>query len=174
MKKVLLSMVAAVVVVLAAGSASAANSLREGAMGVSVGYGSSIASDVGGRVIDLSGRYMLSNSLALLAGFGFETHSSDADGTYISLAAGIRSYMRNDDFATFFQGKFRYETQDVAGDTDAFDFSVGFGAEYFLHKQFSVEGYVGAGFGIISDNTNNLDDTYFGTRTVGIYANLYF
>jgi hypothetical protein len=172
MKKLIVVAVALVMVMGLVGGASAANSLREGTKGFSVGFGNSIAGETG--FIDLSGRYLISNDMALLAGFGYESHSGDADGSYMSLALGIRSYLKNDDFAPFIQGKFRFETQDIAGDTDAFDFSLGFGGEYFLNKQFSVEGNVGVGFGVLSNNTTNLDDVYFGTRTVGVSANFYF
>jgi len=64
--------------------------------------------------------------------------------------------------------------QDVDGDTDTVDISAGFGAEYFLHKQFSVEGSVGIGFGVEDNNDTHDDDTYLGTRTIGVKANFYF
>jgi hypothetical protein len=49
-----------------------------------------------------------------------------------------------------------------------------FGAEYFIGKQFSLEGSVGLGFGQSRDRLTDADDTYFGTRTVGVRANFYF
>jgi len=49
-----------------------------------------------------------------------------------------------------------------------------FGAEFFIGKQFSLEGAVGVGLGQASDDLSNADDTYFGTRTLGVRANFYF
>ena len=65
-------------------------------------------------------------------------------------------------------------TQDVDGGTDIIDLTVGFGAEYFLHKQFSVEGSIGIGFGVEDDNDTHDDDIYLGTRSIGVRANFYF
>ncbi|HTP04897.1 MAG TPA: hypothetical protein VMM54_07060, partial [Nitrospirota bacterium] len=59
-------------------------------------------------------------------------------------------------------------------DRDTFDVSALFGAEYFLNRQFSIEGSVGLGFGSVNDNISHNDYTYFGSRTVGISANFYF
>lgn len=190
MKKLIVVAVALVMVMGLVGSASAANSLRSGAMGINVGMGDSIFSNSSMQgsitsatgayihgVVNVTGKYMLNNELALLAGFGLQSDTGDADASYFGIAFGIRSYTRVDDFAPFFQGKFTYESLKVdpaVVDATAFDFSIGFGAEYFFHKQFSVEGNVGIGFGTVSDDVTNVDDTYFGTRTVGVSANFYF
>ncbi len=157
------------------GSASAQqNSLKEGVIGISVGLGNSAIDADYGRVIDVTGKYLISNDIALLAGIGFETHSGDVDGSYLGFTFGARKYLDTDDFVPFIEGKLSYITQDVEGDTDIIDISVGFGAEYFMHKQFSVEASVGIGFGVEDDNANNIDDVYLGTRTIGVKANFYF
>ena len=161
------------------GSALAQTSLMANKMCISVGLGNSVLDDTNNSVIDITGKYMIAADMALLAGFGFETHSGDADGSYLGLTIGARKYLNTDDFSLFIEGKLSYIHQDYefAGvdlDTDTIDVSVGFGAEYFLHKQFSVEGSVGIGFGIEDNDNTDEDDTYFGTRTMGVRANFYF
>ena len=158
------------------GSASAQqNSLKEGVIGISVGLGNSTFGDTYNSVIDVTGKYLISNDMALLAGIGFETHSGDVDGSYFGFTFGVRKYLDTDDFVPFIEGKLSYITEDVGTeDTDIIDISVGFGAEYFMHKQFSVEASVGIGFGVVDNNTTNQDDVYLGTRTVGVKANFYF
>ena len=49
-----------------------------------------------------------------------------------------------------------------------------FGAEYFFSKNFSVEGTIGIGLGQASNDLNNSDTTYLGTRTIGVHANFCF
>lgn len=66
------------------GSALAANSLKDGTMGISVGFGDSVFGDINNSVIDITGRYFIIDDVALLAGFGIETHGGDADGDYLS------------------------------------------------------------------------------------------
>ena len=156
------------------GSALAQNSLMANKMGISVGLGDSTFGDTNGSIIDITGKYMIAADMALLAGFGFETHGGDADGSYLGLTIGARKYLNTDDFSLFIDGKLSYINQDVDGDTDTIDISAGFGAEYFLHKQFSVEGSVGIGFGVEDNNDTHDDDVYFGTRTIGVKANFYF
>jgi len=163
-----------IVIGIGVGSALAQNSLMADKMGISVGLGNSVFGDTNNSVIDITGKYMIAADMALLAGFGFETHGGDADGSYLGLTIGVRKYLNTDDFSLFIDGKLSYVNQDVYGDTDTVDISAGFGAEYFLHKQFSVEGSVGIGFGVEDDNDTHDDDTYLGTRTIGVKANFYF
>ena len=156
------------------GSTSAQTSTIDRQIGISVGLGNSVFGDTNNSIIDITGRYRIAYDIALLVGFGFETHSGDADGSYFSISLGARKYLYTDDFAPFIDGKLSYVTQDVDGDTDIIDVTVGFGAEYFLHKQFSVEGSVGIGFGIEDNNDTHDDDIYLGTRSIGVRANFYF
>jgi hypothetical protein len=185
MKKILVIAVALLMVTGLVGIASAANSLKAGSKGIGVGLGNSIfgvkaAPGVGSYfndVVDVTGKYFISNDMALLGTFGLQSDGSDADATYFSFGGGVRKYLEVDDFAPFVQAKFQYISvqvdPDIVDDT-IFDLSVGFGAEYFFNKQFSVEGSVGVGLGIIQDDVNNFDDRYFGTRTMGVSANFYF
>lgn len=180
MKKLVIFAVA-LVMVFSVGSAFAANALKSGSMGVSVGMGDSIfgktlpPDTVVNPVVNISGRYFASNDLAITGGFGLQTDGGDADGTYLSFSAGVRKYLKTSDFAPFVGGKFTFATveDDVADfDADLFDLEASFGAEYFFSEQFSMEGAVGIGFGQLS--SDDFDDTYFGTRTIGVFANLYF
>jgi hypothetical protein len=179
MKKFLIAaIISAMVMGLGIGSAfavSTSTSLNAGTFGFNVGYGDSIFGDTG--VITISGKYFIANDLAVLAGIGVQGSSGDLDANYFGITAGVRKYLKMNDFAPFVEGKFSYATEefDAAGvDRDAFDVSARFGAEYFLHKQFSVEGSIGFGFGTVDNNITNQDYTYFGTRSVGVSANFYF
>lgn len=182
MRKIIV-IVAALVMVLGLGTAFAANSLNSGSMGISVGVGDSAFSHKtlpgGGTindVVDISGRYFVQKDMAITAGFGLQSDGGDADATYLSISAGIRKYLKADDFAPFVAGKFTYAKveDDVAGtDVDLIDLEASFGAEYFFNRQFSMEGAIGLGLGQIDFGPAG-DDTYFGTRTVGVFANFYF
>lgn len=182
MKKFLIvSLVAVMVMVLGIGSAFAAGatgtSLKAGTFGFNVGYGNSVFGDTG--VITISGKYFAGGDLALIGGFGLQGSSGDVDANFFSVSAGLRKYLKIDDFAPFVEGRLTYATEKFTGTAgnvhqDAFDVSAVFGAEYFLHRQFSIEGSVGFGIGSVDDKNTNQDYTYFGTRTVGVSANFYF
>jgi len=51
-----------------------------------------------------------------------------------------------------------------------------FGAEYLLHKQFSVEGSIGFGYSSVETETatTNYKDTTIGTQKAAISFNFYF
>ncbi len=185
--RIIIALALALVAAIGVGSASAANSLQQGAMNISVGMGDSVFSrnttpavtDVVSNVVDLSARYLITKDIAIVGGFGLEIGSGDWDSTYFSFTGGVRKYLKNDDFAPFVGGQLTYatlSTKDAFGvkvdDLSAIDLSAMFGAEYFLGKQFSLEGSVGLGFGQVSDGI--ADKTYFGTRTTGVKANFYF
>jgi hypothetical protein len=179
MKKFLIvSIVAGMVMVLGIGSAFAAGtdtSLKAGTFGFNVGFGDSSLGNTG--VIMISGKYFLAGDLALIAGVGFQASSGDQDANFFGISAGVRKYLKIDQFAPFVEGRFTYvnERIDINNiDRDTFDVSAVFGAEYFLNRQFSIEGSVGLGFGQVNDNISNNDYTYFGSRTVGVSANFYF
>ena len=193
MKKGLIS--AAVVLLFAAlsGTGDAANSLNTGSKGVSIGFGDSVLNHVASPtdgvqnnpIVDISGRYFVAKDTALTAGLGFQMNSGDVDGTYLSFNAGVRKYLRVDDFAPFVGAQFSYLTYDAkhknaAGvtvkyaDYSAWEFSGLFGAEYFLAKSFSVEGSIGLALGHGTDDVSHNDTTYIGTRSVGVRANFYF
>lgn len=190
MKKLIVVAAAVVMIMGLAGSAFAANSLAQGSKGISVGMGDSVLSHklapldgfTGVQdVVDISGRMFVSKDMALYGGFGLQLNSGDEEGTYLSLTVGARKYLSTNDFAPFVGGQLTYATVDAdnaAGvtvvDVSIFDIAALFGAEYFLNKNFSVEGAIGIGLGQWSDDLANADGTYFGTRTVGVHANFYF
>lgn len=184
MKKFVFIILALVVITgLGTGSAfAAANSLRAGTLGFNVGFGDSVLGNNG--VMTISGKYFITNDLAIVGGVGSQYSSGDLDKDFTSVSAGARKYFNTDDFAPFIEGKFTYahEKNTLPGnnfDQTALDLSFIFGGEYFLHKQFSIEAGVGLGFGTaeIKPATGagaSQDYTYFGTRTVGVSANFYF
>jgi Outer membrane protein beta-barrel domain len=158
------------------GSAPAAdNSLKAGAFGFNVGFGDSALGEPG--VVMISGKYFIQNDLALIAGFGTQVSSGDVSSDFYGFSAGVRKYLTLSDFAPFVGCKLSFERNknDLNGiDRKVFDVSAVAGAEYFLQKQFSIEGSVGIGFGSVDNNAPDTDYTYFGTRTVGVSANFYF
>ena len=180
MKKVVIIMAAvAVIMGLGIGSASAAantsSSLKAGTFGFNVGFQDSSLGGTG--VIMVSGKYLVLDDLAITAGAGIQASSGDLNADYFALSGGVRKYLRTDEFAPFIEGKFTYVSEDIdvkGVDKTTADFSANFGAEYFLHKQFSIEGSVGLGFGTVHDKISDKDYTYFGTHTVGLSANFYF
>ncbi len=177
MKKLVIIAVALVMVMGMIGNAFAAGSFSEGSKALSVGFGDSTFGETG--VVMITGKYFIDRDMAVLAGFGLQTSSGDYDTDFFGFNIGARKYLRTDDLATFFQGKLSYEKVKVnapgftAVNEKIIDISGGFGAEYFFSRQFSVEGSVGIGLGMV-DEANNTDYTYLGTRTVGVSANFYF
>jgi hypothetical protein len=193
MRRVVLVAAAWIIVLVLAGGALAASGPGAGTFGINVGMGNSMFNDpaVQGSltttsgayihgVINISGKYFASDDLALIAGFGFQKDGSDADATYYNLSAGIRKFLKRDDLSTFLEGRFVYESLEVDDtfignlDMEVYDLSANIGAEYFFHKQFSLEGSVGIGAGTVKVNSADTKDTYFGTRTIGVSANFYF
>lgn len=183
MKKIFV-IVAASVMLFGIGNVYAAN-LQKGSFGISVGMGDSVFShkaipmvdSMVNDVVDLSVRYMIANDMAIMGGFGLQIDGGDADATYLSLSGGVRKYLKTDDFAPFVGGQISLimlEADPNIADLQIIDLSAEFGAEYFFSRQFSMEGSVGVGLGQASDDLTNTDDTYFGTRTVGVRANFYF
>ncbi len=148
-------------------AAAATTSLKQGTVGISV--------DVNNDFV-LEGRYFLMDDLAVLGQFGFGIKGDDGKGTDIGLGVGIRKYLRQEDLAPFIGGSFFYSsTQD--GDVKDLSLLGIFGAEYFLHKQFSIEGNVGLGYS--SEDTKNAAGTTttitnFGTQRFGLALNFYF
>lgn len=170
MKKiVLVAVVMAMVMGIGIGSASAANSLQQGTIGFNIKAVNSSNDFV------LTGKYFVLKDLAVLAGFGFGAKGGDAEGTDFGIGAGLRKYLKTDDFAPFVGGSIFYSTtQD--GDQEDLSVMAEFGAEYFLHKQFSVEGSIG--FGYTSSETETtvggFKDTTIGTQKAAISFNFYF
>lgn len=167
MKKMMVVMLVAVVMTgVFAANASAANGLKEGA----AAFGVNVNDD-----FVLSGRYFLSNDLALLALFGFGLKGGDASGTDAGIGIGIRKYLSTEDFAPFVGGVASYRTTQDDNLKEASILAV-FGAEYFFEKRFSVEGSVGFGYTSIDDSTGpaKVSENTIGTQRVGLSLNFYF
>lgn len=190
MKKLTIVAVAVLMVALLSGSAFAANSLASGSKGISIGMGDSVfghpnfplgdANATQNPLVDISGRFFVAKDVSLNLGVGLQLNSSDAEGTYLSLSAGLRKYLSTNDFAPFIGGQLMYAAWDGKAngvkfvDASVFDLSGMFGAEYFFAKNFSVEGAIGVGLGQATDDLANQDTTYFGTRSFGVHATFYF
>jgi hypothetical protein len=166
----------AVVVAMLAGSAFAANSLEAGKFGLSVGF-TNLSGFPGGMENTIIGKYFLTNDLAGVVGLGYTKANGDPgmpDGTDMSLVLGVRKYLKKDDFAPYAEGVLVYMSQDST-ERDTIGVLGNFGAEYFLHRQFSLEGSVGIGLLQQSTNTGpSADSTQIGTTSLGVRANFYF
>lgn len=173
MKRVLVAVLAVMIFMgVGIGTASAANSLKQGTMG----FGVDVSDD-----FMITGKLFVSNDLAALAGLGIGINGNDADGTDIALLLGIRKYMKMDDFAPFVGGFLEYRDMQGGGpnadiDTKTIRLAAQFGAEYFLHKQFSVEGSIAAGYASIERSNGAVTNkaTVLGTQRAGIAFNFYF
>jgi len=120
--------------------------------------------------------------MAILGGFGLRIAGGDAKGTDIGFIAGVRKYLKTDDFAPFVGGRFDY-TSTNDSNTKNMGIVAEAGAEYFLAKQFSLEGRVGFGYTSQEVKTTSTafpftstttKATYIGTGTAAISANFYF
>jgi len=174
MKKIVIAGTA-LALVMAAGSAMAANSLNEGTMGFNVGAAVDSQAVFKENFV-LNGRYFIGKDMAVLAGLGISIAGGDKKGTDIGLMGGFRKYLKTDDFAPFVGGRFQYQsTQDST--LTAMAVMAEAGAEYFLAKQFSVEGRVGFGYASIERKAPTFTpskETAIGTAVFGLSANYYF
>jgi hypothetical protein len=178
-KMIIVALALSMLIGIGTGSAFAANSLKMGTGGLNF--------DVVGGDNLVFGKYFVDNDLAVLAGLGLGIKGGDADGTDISLAGGARKYLSTADFAPFAGGLFVYSSEQD-GNVTSLSLLAQFGAEYFLGKQFSVEGSVG--FGYTSQETTSVEitgtgftttvvettfkDTTIGTSRAGVSFNFYF
>jgi hypothetical protein len=171
------------------GNASAANSLKQGTLGFNVDVNNNsfgLNGDVDNNFV-LTGKFFVLNDFAVLAGFGMGIRGADAKGVDLGITVGARKYLKVDDFAPFIGGSFFYsQTRD--GDVKDFSLLGEAGAEYFLHKQFSIEGRVGFGYssretttttttpqaGFLVQTTTTEKSTDIGTERLGISFNFYF
>jgi hypothetical protein len=191
MKKTMIAAVAILMVAALSGSAVAANSLASGSKALTIGFGDSVLNNVANPtdqnqnnpIVDIGGKLFVAKDMAITAGVGFQMNTGDLEGTYLSFNVGARKYLSTDDFAPFVGGQLSYITYDAElpaaqggeyVDFSAFEFSAMVGAEYFIGKQFSVEGSIGVAIGMAEDDRSNLDTTYIGTKNLGVRANFYF
>ncbi len=176
-------------------SASAANSLVAGTVGLGVSVNPSSPL--------ISGKYFFAKDIAILGGFGFksaDTKTTDVQRTVATtdtsstptqvLLGGVRKYFKTDDFAPFIGGVVQYTTiggvtqrstttvtnPAVLSITKDWLLAAEAGAEYFIGKQFSVEGKVQLGYVskkvVSGDRVDTSED--LGTSTAGLGFNFYF
>jgi len=131
----------------------------------------------------IKGKYLISQDLAVLAGFGLQMVDSgavaNAKSTNLGLMGGIRKYLKTDDFAPFFGGKLQYlSTRQGTNDVTDLVLMAEIGAEYFFAKQFSLEGSVGAGYASQKlepvGGTTSTTKLAIGTASYSVSANYYF
>lgn len=178
MKKIALAGVT-MALVMVAGAASAANSMSTGTMGLHVSVVPETVDFGGASTLRtdpmIGGKYFMSKDMAILGGVGFASGGpSGASVTFFKLMGGVRKYTSTGDFAPFFGGRLDYSSLSVTGGSASnMTLQAQAGAEYFLAKQFSVEGSAGVGFSSISPAVGS-SYTTFGTATAGVNINLYF
>lgn len=184
----------ALLLAVAAGSASAASTSSSaasaaasnggpaaGKFGVNINIASSAPTD-----ILIKGRYLITQDMAVLAGFGLAMidngAANNAKSTDVAFMGGFRKYLKTDELAPFVGAGLQYlSTRDQAAAADVTNFGIGIeaGAEYFLSKQFSFEGSVG--FSYVSRESNPIaagqpttKASQIGSGTVNLSANFYF
>lgn len=173
MKKIALAG-ATIALAMAASSAYAANSLNAGTIGLHIPVITSTSTtntNINSPII--SGSYFIARDLAVLGGFGFSSGGPSGNSTTtFALMGGARKYMKVDDFAPFVGAFVKYESTSSSPTATAMTIAAEGGAEYFLAKQFSVEGKVI--FGYQSVESAGTKSTYFGTTTANLGLNFYF
>lgn len=163
-KRIVLALIAAAIFLgIGIQNASAENSLRRGTFGLGIDTGSDFF---------IRGKYLLESDLALTGGLGLGFNGGDSSGTDIGVGFGVRKYLRVTDFAPFLGGLVQITSTNTP-DIDKFSILAEGGAEYFLAKQFSLEGAVRFGY-ISKDEKNVYKKTYFGTDRATIGFNFYF
>ena len=171
----------ALALIIVAGSATAAPSV--GSFGINVDLTNSTTPLGTPSDFLVKGKYVIASGIAVLAGVGLQMNDSGAATnnkyTNIGFMGGIRKYSRTEDFSPFIGGKLQYlSTRQGTNDVTDFALMAEAGAEYFLGKQFSLEGSVGGGYasreskpvgGVVSTKA-----TGFGSATFNVSANFYF
>ncbi|WP_455219008.1 hypothetical protein [Kaarinaea lacus] len=159
------------------GTAQAENSLRSGNFAITV--------PVEDRTMDgstnftpfmINGKVMVANDMAVTAGLGLGIWGGDTKGTDIGIKGGFRKYLKTADFAPFFGGNLQYISYNDSFNKDL-KLMAEFGAEYFLSRQFSIEGAARAGYSQTEANAGTPASTksnMFGTYGAGLSVNYYF
>ena len=183
MKQITLAGVALALAV-ATGNAVAAGGPTAGSFGLNIGV--TRATTQMGTPADfmITGKYLMTKDTAILAGLGLNMadngQSTNNKYTKTGFMGGIRKYLKTDDLSPFVGGRIQYMSTRDPNTVDVTDFALlaEVGAEYFLGKQFSLEGSVGGGY--TSQETKNPGSatstkaTGFGTATFSLSANFYF
>jgi hypothetical protein len=173
------------VLAMAAGNASAANSMATGAMALNVGFTNTTSLSGSGVPAQfmVNGKYFIGKDMAVEGGVGLSINDNgqpaNSKYTDIGFMAGIRKYLKSEDLAPFVGGRFQYlSTQQNANDVTDIYFGAEAGVEYFLAKQFSLEGSVGFGYGSSESKPvaggASTKATALGTATYNVAANFYF
>jgi hypothetical protein len=180
---------ATLVLAIAAGNASAANSLATGAMGLNVGFtnATALSGSSTPAAFMINGRYFIAKDTAVMAGVGLSINDSgvspNSKSTDVGFMAGIRKYLKTEDLAPFVGARFQYlSTQQGVGgganDVTDFALEAEAGAEYFFAKQFSLEGSVGFGYSSSESQPSGggatTKATSLGTTSYNVAANFYF
>lgn len=174
MKKIVMAG-ATLVLALTAGSAFAVNSLNAGTIGFNVGAAVDSQATFKEDLM-INARYFITKDMAVLAGLGIAIAGGDAKGTDIAFMGGFRKYLKTDDLAPFVGGRVQYQSTQDSTQT-AMAVMAEAGAEYFLAKQFSVEGRFGFGYASIEQKAPTFTPnkrTSIGTAAFGLGANFYF
>ncbi len=166
------------------GSAHAENSLQSGnfALNVSVSdyFMSGAVSNTNANTSTpfmINGKVMVANDMAITAGIGLGIWGGDAPskGTDIGIKGGFRKYLKTADFAPFFGANLQYISYNDSNSKDL-KLMAEFGGEYFLSRQFSIEGAARAGFAQHEDTfgATTTKTNMFGTFGAGLSVNYYF
>jgi hypothetical protein len=197
MKRIVLVSTAFALAMAAESASAAANGPTAGSFGVNVGFtqptaaGSVAAvSNTSPRDFMINGKYFISKDMAVLAGVGLVIVDSgqaiNSKSTNIGFQGGIRKYLKTDELAPFVGGKLQYLSTRVGaggglnGAQDVTDFALMAegGAEYFLSKQFSLEGSIGFGYSSSESQPASggasTKATAFGSTMFSVSANFYF
>lgn len=169
-KKILTAIIAGLLI---SGQTLAENSLRTGAKAINLTVNTTGDSVLFSEALDtrLKGKYFTSNDMAILFGVGLNLYGSDADATDLSLMGGVRSYMSRGDFATFYGGSFTFADLESIGVEETVIMGE-FGGEYFLGRQFSVEGSLRAGYA--KTDVGAFSQSNIGTFGGQVSLNYYF
>ncbi len=162
-----------VVGLLISATAAAENSFRSGAKAINLTVKSTADAILLSDAFDtrLKGKFFTSSNMAIMFGVGLNINGGDANGTDISLMGGARSYKSRGDYATFFGGLISYTDVEAANTTELAILGE-FGGEYFLGRQFSVEGSLRAGY--VSTDVGPFNYTNLGTFGGQVSLNYYF
>jgi hypothetical protein len=168
MKGIALAGTTLVLIMTTCSALAAENSLNTGTFGLNV--------DTYNHTT-INGKYFIAKDMAVIGGLGLNLNSGANNGNDISFIAGVRKYLKTDDFSPFVGGRFEYSSTNNSN-TSNWGLTAEAGAEYFIAKHFSLEGRVG--FGYTSQDVKNpvtgvtTNSTVLGTTAFGLGANFYF
>ncbi len=173
--------ISSIVLATLAGTASAAPTV--GKYGINIDLTNSTTVSGTPSMFMIKGKYMMEKDTAILAGFGMQMvdtgANTNSNNTDIGFLFGIRQYTKTKEFSPFIGGKIQYlSTRQGATDVTDLGLLVEAGAEYFLAKQFSLEGSVGGGYVATESQAAAGGPTTkasgIGTISYNLSANYYF